>query len=282
MNYESIQLRLHFERLNPFSEQTKTRPTSRTPSGRATRQPAPPPPRPPSLQAGYAQDVQALVAAARSGPASRQQRPAPYPGCLMTQPLPAAAAAASSQDTASHEDAVSDPTWVPTADEVAAASPPPVMRSHVCGATRGGRSAGTAARAKIGGSSKFRGVTRHSTTGAIPVLHPVWALQVGLHLHLHTMTFCTLPPVTCWLLPLPLLLNVGWSNASLLYSFRPKPPGCHPGRYEAHLWDAAAPRPKAQKGKRTRGKQIYLGGYQVCKVKRSALLLSIGSGFALP
>ncbi|KAK9824107.1 hypothetical protein WJX72_007799 [[Myrmecia] bisecta] len=33
------------------------------------------------------------------------------------------------------------------------------------------------------------------------------------------------------------------------------------GRFEAHLWDSSAIRPKTSRGGRTRGKQIYLGGY---------------------
>ncbi|KAK9916453.1 hypothetical protein WJX75_002809 [Coccomyxa subellipsoidea] len=34
------------------------------------------------------------------------------------------------------------------------------------------------------------------------------------------------------------------------------------GRYEAHLWDSSWSRPKTVKGGRTRGKQVYLGGWQ--------------------
>ncbi|EIE26470.1 AP2-domain-containing protein [Coccomyxa subellipsoidea C-169] len=33
------------------------------------------------------------------------------------------------------------------------------------------------------------------------------------------------------------------------------------GRYEAHLWDSSWSRPKTVKGGRTRGKQVYLGGW---------------------
>lgn len=38
------------------------------------------------------------------------------------------------------------------------------------------------------------------------------------------------------------------------------------GRYEAHLWDSTFVRAKASKGGRTRGKQVYLGGFK-CEVQ---------------